>query len=849
MLSESQLKQLTKPSRYLGGELNSSHKSNASLHFALAFADTYEIGMSHCGSAILYHILNQQPQVACERVYMPGADLQAALQQQQACLASLENQRPLHRFHILGFTLQYELSFSNVLAMLQLGGIPLHSAQRNERYPLIIAGGPNAMNPEPLADFLDAVVLGDGEEVSLEICHAYLAAEAEGDHRHDLLQRLSRIPGVYIPSLYQPQSSAVGLVDSLNPAPGAPDTVQRRLLPDLDSAPYPTAPIVPFLQTVHNRVAVEVARGCTRGCRFCQAGFLYRPVRERQTDTILHIIRQSLAHTGFDEVSLLSLSTGDYSCLDPLLRTLMQRYAQHQIAVSLPSLRVGSLSSALAAEIKKVRKTGFTLAPEAGSHRLRQVVNKGIEAEQLLSYSHSVFSLGWQLIKLYFMLGLPTETAQDREGILELSRQVKQAGKQSPGHSAVNVAVSTFVPKPHTPFQWEGQLAPEQTQERLRHLQEEAKRSGLRLKWQNPYMSYLEGVLSRGDRQLGPVLARALELGARFDAWDDSFSWPLWQQAFADCSIDPAAYLQPRDPEAQLPWDHLHSRVDRDYLLQECHKGYAGAYTPDCRQGSCSHCGVCSHGITPRFAQTPAATEASAAEPPLPQPAAEQRHHYRLWLAKQGPARFVGHLDFMTLIHRALRRAQLPLNYSQGYHPQPRLGFGDALPLGLSSDAELAHMELGQPLAAAAVQQRLNQTLPPGVTLRTCEALPAKPPSPGSCIASVGYMIQWGEYQPPADLCARINAFWAADSILQTHRHKGKKRQKDLRQAVIHIERQPQGLYLRLTQGSPFAVTAYILGCEETLVRGLPVHKSDITLNATAPQGLKETATPAQEAS
>ena len=588
------LTRVSRPSRYLGGELGSICKTDAGIEvrMALAFPDVYEVGMSHIGFPILYHILNNLEWVAAERVYSPWPDMELWLREHNEPLRSLESSRALADFDIIGFTLQYELSYTNLLTMLQLAGLPLRREQRDEQTPLIVVGGPCAFNPEPLAEFFDVALIGDGEEAIVELVEAVRRGKQEGWDRRRLLDELSTHDGFYVPALFAVDYQDDGCLAQIKPLKEGYSKVRRRFLADLETAAFPTSPIIPFMQTVHNRVAMEIARGCTRGCRFCQAGYIYRPVRERSPQKIKQLIDAALENSGYEEVSLLSLSTGDYSCIEPLLQNLMAQHADDRVAVSLPSLRVGSLTEGLMEEIQKVRKTGFTLAPEAGSERLRAVINKGISAEDLLTTTGDAYRLGWRLIKLYFMQGLPTETDEDLQELIDLAAQVKRSGKGTGGND-VNVAVSTFVPKPHTPFQWEPQIGIEETLRKQTLLRDGLRKKKLRFKYHEASLSFLEGVFARGDRRLASVLERAVDLGCRFDGWREHFDFEKWQQAFADCGIEPSWYLRARGEVEVLPWDHIDCGVPKKFFQLERQKALTGAATIDCRGGDCHACGVC----------------------------------------------------------------------------------------------------------------------------------------------------------------------------------------------------------------------------------------------------------------
>jgi len=578
------------PARYTGGERGTVVKDLAQvrLRFALAFPEVYEIAQSHLGLQILYNLLNDRPDIQAERAYAPWVDMETLLRQRGLPLASLDTCSPLSEFDIIGFSLQYELTYTNILMMLDLGGIPLLSRERNAMHPLVIAGGPCAFHPEPIADFIDAFLLGDGEEAIFDICDAYLAWDKRD--RRDLLRALSHIPGVYVPAFFIPEYADDGTLGEIRLLDPDQAVVHKRVVRDLNAIPPLRNQVVPNVNIVHDRIAVEVMRGCVRGCRFCQAGYIYRPLRERDPQALQQQIEALVEQSGYEEVSLLSLSTGDYSCINPLLREIMNRFAGLKVSVSLPSTRVDALSPHILKEIRRVRKTGFTLAPEAGSQRLRDVIQKEYKEEELVEAARLLFGLGWKSVKLYFMLGLPSETEEDLFGIVDLCRKVSAAGKH---RCQVTASVSTFVPKPHTPFQWAAQLSLEETEARQELLRRELRRSGIQFKWHDARLSFLEGVFARGERRLAAPLLMAYRLGCRFDGWTDKFRLDLWQQAFAAHGIDTDFYLRRRLLDESLPWDHLDSGVSKKWLQRDLAKAFATTLTPDCSVERCSYCGAC----------------------------------------------------------------------------------------------------------------------------------------------------------------------------------------------------------------------------------------------------------------
>jgi radical SAM family uncharacterized protein/radical SAM-linked protein len=763
---------VSKPVRYLGQEIHSIRKDPAEvkLKFCLAFPDVYEVGMSHFGIQILYHILNGKKGVACERAFAPWVDMEKVLREKKISLSSLESSTPLHQFDIVGFSLQYELCFTNVLNMLDLSDIPLFSKDRDDRFPLIIAGGPLTFNPAPVADFFDALVIGDGEEVVIEICDLASRWKEARTKKEDLLKSLSQLAGVYVPSLHREGQR-----------------IRKRVVSDLNQAPLPSCPIVPYMKVVHDRLNIEIARGCKRGCRFCEAGFIHRPYRERSPEVIHEILHTSLKQTGYEELSLLSLSAGDYSSIGPLLSDLMDRYESKKVAVSFPSLRIERLVGHLAEEVKRVRKTGFTIAPEAGTERLRRVINKELDESILFQGVSDLFSKGWKNIKLYFMMGLPTEKEEDLKGILELTKKIAVLGERQKIHPNINVSVSTLVPKPHTPFQWESQIPLEEMKEKLHFIRDGVKKNHLQFKWQDPHLSFLEGIFSMGDRNLSQVLVEAFRLGCRFDGWSDQFRYPLWKEAFEKTGMDMDSHTRKRKFEDILPWSFIETGMDAQFLWGEYQRGLKEKISPPCVREICHRCGICDGKTITVREGDPAEIKAPASMAKKDLRKKGMKRKIRLKFRKVGEMRFLSHLELAHLFYRASKRADLPLCFSEGFHPMPRIIFATALPVGMESLTEIVDVECEGKTTPLEVMERLNQTLPPGVEIIDAEEVPlffhlSSLPHPSV------YWIPLDPLLPKEEAIPKIKKALDKKEFFVHQERDGKKRSVDIRPLIEKME-------------------------------------------------------------
>lgn len=590
---------VSKPTRYLGDELNAIHKDPRSVkvRFALAFPDVYEVAMSHLGTHILYNVLNSRDDVAAERVFAPWVDMEDALRRDSIPLFALETWDRVSDFDMVGFSLQYEMGYGNVLNMLDLAGIPRWASKRDETHPLVLAGGPCALNAEPLAPFFDLMALGEGEDVVNEIIEIYVSWKEAGkpSGKKGLLKRFAHTDGIYVPSLYEVEYNDDGTVKAIQPEKDVPRRVKKRVVADLDRAPFPIKPIVPYMEVAHDRLTLEVFRGCTRSCRFCHAGYVYRPVRERSPEVLLDQAKRAWAATGHDEISLSSLSTTDYTAVRDLLRNLGSEFTCKGVGISLPSLRANPCSLDLAGEVQGIRKSVLTLAPEAGSQRLRDVINKHVTEEGFLETVRQAFQAGWDSLKLYFMLGLPQEDDEDLEALVDLVKKARGVYRteRGKGRLRLTVSASVFIPKPHTPFQWEGQINMDEIKRRQEYLAHRLRMPGVKFNWHDAEVTFIEAALSRGDRRMAPVIEAVWERGARFDAWTEHFEFDRWLEAFNQEGLDPGFYAnRERGYEEVLPWDHLDVGVEKAFLIEEHKKALRGEKTTDCRQ-ACVGCGVC----------------------------------------------------------------------------------------------------------------------------------------------------------------------------------------------------------------------------------------------------------------
>jgi len=806
------LAKVAKPSRYVGGEVHQVRKdwSSVSARVCLAFPDLYDVGMSHLGTKILYGVLNKHPQVACERAFAPWVDMEAELRARDLPVLSLESCKPLADFDVLGFSLQYELTYTNVLNLLDLSGLPLRAKDRGSDEPLILAGGPTATHPEPLAPFVDAFFIGEAEEHLPALCLAFSQMRAEGVPRTERLIRLSEQFPLYVPELYEtevePDSGFV--VVGAPKDPRVPARPKRVWVEDINRFPFPDDSPLPYAEAVFDRMAVEIARGCTEGCRFCQAGMIYRPIRERDPVSVLDSLVEGARKGGYDETSLTSLSTADYSCVTPLVKAAMARLRDEKVSLSVSSLRAYGLNDDLLADMATMKAQGLTFAPEAGTQRMRDVITKNVTEEDITESAHRVFSRGFQRMKLYFMIGLPTEEDEDVRGIVETAARVRSVGRKYLQAAQVVASVSTHVPKPHTPFQWAAMDTEADTRRKQKLLADTARALRVDLKMHENHQSHLEGVFARGDRRVGDWLEAAFKAGCRFDGWEEQLRLDLWDQALetvqqADPDLEPGRYLGTIAVTSRLPWDHIDIALEPDFLLREYRKSLKNRLSPPCgkpfkemihptnvaaaqkdqdRKLVCYHCGVACDlsgmkeerlyflrrmnawteppapppGRSPNDPQVPKRVRASNPKPRFIDQGT--RRKVRLRYTKLGPVVYLGHLDLVRHLPRVFRRADVDLYYTNGFRARPEMTFGPALPLGVPSLAEVLDVSLTTQLDPAQLVQRLNACSLEGVRFTGAAWLEPGDRPIGRAITRATYVVRFQDATAAAHALARFHS-------------------------------------------------------------------------------------------
>jgi len=817
-----------KPGRYIGNELNVIKKEQESkLKFALVYPDIYEIGMSYSGLQILYHLVNKRSTVICERAFLPWPDAEEILRNNSIPLFSLESNTPLKEFDVLGFSLTYELNYAGVLNILDLSGIPLFSEERGEDFPLVIAGGFSAFNPEPVADFFDLFVIGDAEEVMNELLDLIEKGKREKLKKSQLLLELSKIKGIYVPSFYEPRYDSNNRFIKLSPKIlEVPEKIKALAVPELKAEYYPLAPLVPFIEIIHDRLCLEIMRGCGQACRFCEATAIYRPKREKSVEEILKEAESGISNTGWKEVSLLSLSSTDYHSLSELVQRLQKKFYPKKVSIALPSLRPGSFSMEIAKTITQTKKTGLTFAPEAGTQRLRDTIRKNITEEDLLESAEIAYSSGWNLIKLYFMIGLPTETDEDLKGIADLVRKVLKIGKIFGPGKGLNVTLSPFTPKPHTPFQWEKQDSIEEIERKYLLLKDLLAFKNLKVSYREPRVSFLEGVLGRGDRKLSRVIHSAWKNRARLDAWSEFFNYTYWRDGFEENRIEPEEYLKPRDLDEVFPWEHIDKGINKDFLKRERERAFLSEKVIEEQEKedekSLEYISQpeAEREIYGRKRKRVVSTSVSTIA----------RSRVRLKWSKGEETRFTSHLDVLRTFERAIRRSEIPIAYSEGFHPHPRIAFGPPLTLGFISEAEYLDLQLTEPFLNEYLI-RLNKSLPQGFKILEGKPIFSKVASLSSAINVALYKVELPF--PETKIKEKIENILLQKNLMVSRISKKELKEIDIRFEILKLENEGSALKMVLTLGSagyakPQEILIYGFGMKEKEVLSLLIKREGL---------------------
>ncbi|MCM1526547.1 MAG: TIGR03960 family B12-binding radical SAM protein [Bacteroides sp.] len=835
-LSDDILMKIEKPARYIGHEVNAVYKDKdrVNIRFAMCFPDVYEIGMSHLGIQILYDMFNSMEDVWCERVYSPWLDLDRIMRERQIPLFALESQDPVKEFDFLGITIQYEMCYTNILQILDLAGIPFRAVERGEEFPIVIGGGPCAYNPEPIAEFFDIFYIGEGETRYEELLNLYRQCRSDGLGRVEFLRCAAKIPGMYVPRFYETSYHEDGTIAAFRPTEeGIPDTVVKEIAMDVTEIPYPMRPVVPYLKITQDRVVLEIQRGCIRGCRFCQAGQLYRPVRERDVETLKQYGTEMLDHTGHEEISLSSLSSSDYSHLPELVDFLIRDCGGKHTNISLPSLRIDAFSLDVMSKVQDVKKSSLTFAPEAGSQRLRNVINKGLTEENILQGATMAFEGGWSRVKLYFMLGLPTETEEDIRGIAELSNKIAAAyfetvPKERRANGSVQIVASTsfFVPKPFTPFQWAPQCTEaefiEKAYQTRKAVSEQLNQKRIKYNWHEADASVMEGVLARGDRRLSEVIRRVYEKGGYFDAWSEYYSHDRWLETLRECGLSAEFYTARERGEKEIfPWDFIDCGVSREFLWREWQKAQREEISENCRV-KCQGCGASKFGggicVEPR--ETAKGDPAPARQPSAPEttdnmapfesispdnttPAGKPKNiRLRLRFTKHGALRFIGHLDVMRYFQKALRRAGIDVAYTGGYSPHQIMSFAAPLGIGAESNGEYMDIEVRSLTSPEDVRDRLNRAGVEDIRITDVRVLSENAQNAMASVAAAAYTVRFAQGKAPdTDMKRAVSRLMAADSVLITKEGKKGRREVDIRPGIYACEWRDDALHL-LTDAS-----------------------------------------------